>query len=232
MRVSLSPTLTGSPKQTSSFAICRNASKAFASLNSQIFITAASSVSTKCDALSAWPSKRNPTCLCSPAITAPLIVATSNLVLKRCRTLSAPEGVWAVLGNHDHYTDPELTTRALERQHIAVLNNAHTTIRRGPDSLQLSGIDDWSWNAVELGPRVLRPKRKDTDHLAFASTEQCSTWNRRSNVSLILSGHTHGGQLNFPLLGAPRVSPPKISSMRADCFAVARRSYTFRAARA
>jgi predicted MPP superfamily phosphohydrolase len=33
--------------------------------------------------------------------------------------LSAPEGVWAVLGNHDHYTDPELTTRALQRHHIA-----------------------------------------------------------------------------------------------------------------
>jgi uncharacterized protein len=31
--------------------------------------------------------------------------------------LSAPEGVWAVLGNHDHYTDRELTTRALERNH-------------------------------------------------------------------------------------------------------------------
>ena len=29
--------------------------------------------------------------------------------------LNAPEGVWAVLGNHDHYTDRELTTRALER---------------------------------------------------------------------------------------------------------------------
>ena len=30
--------------------------------------------------------------------------------------LRAPEGVWAILGNHDHYTDPELTTRALQRQ--------------------------------------------------------------------------------------------------------------------
>src|SRR4029453_9228008 len=64
-------------------------------------------------------------------------------------TLSAPEGVWAVLGNHDHSTDPELTTRALQRHHIAVLNNAHTTLQRGSDALQLSGIDDWTWNAVD-----------------------------------------------------------------------------------
>ena len=59
--------------------------------------------------------------------------------------LSAPEGVWAVLGNHDHYTDRELTTRALERNHIPVLNNSNTTLSRGPESLQLVGIDDWSW---------------------------------------------------------------------------------------
>src|SRR6186713_1354931 len=44
--------------------------------------------------------------------------------------LNASEGVWAVLGNHDHYTDPELTTRALQRHHVAVLNNANTTLRR------------------------------------------------------------------------------------------------------
>ena len=63
--------------------------------------------------------------------------------------LNAPEGVWAVLGNHDHYTDPELTTRALRRHRISVLDNAHTTLQRGPDSLQLSGIDDWTWNATD-----------------------------------------------------------------------------------
>src|SRR5947207_226680 len=63
--------------------------------------------------------------------------------------LTAPEGVWAVLGNHDHYTDPELTTRALVRNRIAVMNNANTTIRRGPDAIQLAGIDDWSWNGTD-----------------------------------------------------------------------------------
>src|SRR5207253_11015143 len=60
--------------------------------------------------------------------------------------LSAPEGVWAVLGNHDHYTDPQLTVRALKRHHINVLENANTVIRRGGDTLQLAGIGDWTWN--------------------------------------------------------------------------------------
>src|SRR5437667_1943599 len=63
--------------------------------------------------------------------------------------LIAPEGVWAVLGNHDHYTDPQLTAWALERNKIVVLNNANSRIRRGQDFLQLAGIDDWSWNQTD-----------------------------------------------------------------------------------
>jgi len=75
--------------------------------------------------------------------------------------LNAPEGVWAVLGNHDHYTDPELTTRALRRHRITVLDNFHTTLQRGPDSLQLSGIDDWTWNATDW-TRAFSGDRKST----------------------------------------------------------------------
>src|SRR3982751_1912492 len=64
-------------------------------------------------------------------------------------TLDAPEGVWAVLGNHDHYTDAQLTTRALSRARINVLGNANTLIRRGADALQLAGVDDWSWGKTD-----------------------------------------------------------------------------------
>jgi predicted MPP superfamily phosphohydrolase len=116
--------------------------------------------------------------------------------------LSAPEGVWAVLGNHDHYTDPELTTRALQRQHIAVLNNAHTTLYRGPDSIQLSGIDDWSWNATDW-VRAFSGLKPNTPTILLSHQPIVLDLAQTRNVSLILSGHTHGGQLVFPLLGAP-----------------------------
>lgn len=117
-------------------------------------------------------------------------------------TLSAPEGVWAVLGNHDHYTDPELTTRALEGHKIAVLNNAHTTLQRGPDSLQLSGIDDWSWNATDW-PRAFSGLKPKTPTILLSHQPSVLDLEQTKNVALILSGHTHGGQLKFPLLGAP-----------------------------
>jgi hypothetical protein len=117
-------------------------------------------------------------------------------------TLSAPEGVWAVLGNHDHYTDAELTTRALERNHIAVLNNAHTTLRRGSDSLQLSGIDDWTWNATDWD-RAFSGLNAKTPTILLSHQPTVLDLEQTNNVSLIISGHTHGGQLKFPFLGAP-----------------------------
>ena len=116
--------------------------------------------------------------------------------------LKAPEGVWAVLGNHDHYTDPELTTRALENAHIGVLNNANTTIRRGSDVLQLSGIDDWSWGGANW-PRALRGLDPKRPTVLLSHQPIVLDFPESQAVSLILSGHTHGGQINLPLLGRP-----------------------------
>ena len=117
-------------------------------------------------------------------------------------TLSAPEGVWAVLGNHDHYTDPELTTRALQRQHIAVLNNVNTILRRGSDAIQLSGIDDWTWNATDWA-RAFSGLKASTPTILLSHQPTVLDFEQTKDVSLILSGHTHGGQLNLPFLGAP-----------------------------
>jgi predicted MPP superfamily phosphohydrolase len=116
--------------------------------------------------------------------------------------LSAPDGVWAVLGNHDHYTDPELTTRALQRQHIAVLDNQNTTLRRGSDTIQLSGIDDWTWNATDWSKAFVGlDKRKPT--ILLSHQPSVVEFDQTQDVSLILSGHTHGGQIKLPWLGTP-----------------------------
>lgn len=117
-------------------------------------------------------------------------------------SLNAPEGVWAVLGNHDHYTDPELTTRALERNRIAVLNNANTSLRRGSDVLQLSGIDDWSWAGTNW-PRALHGLDQKRTTVLLSHQPRVLDFAEVEKVGLILSGHTHGGQINLPLIGPP-----------------------------
>ena len=117
-------------------------------------------------------------------------------------SLSAPDGVWAVLGNHDHYTDPELTTWALERQHITVLKNQNTNLKRGPDTLQLSGIDDWTWNATDW-TKAFAGLNKVVPAILLSHQPNVLEFEQTQNVSLILSGHTHGGQINLPWLGTP-----------------------------
>jgi predicted MPP superfamily phosphohydrolase len=116
--------------------------------------------------------------------------------------LTAPDGVWAVLGNHDHYTDPELTTRALERNRISVLNNANTTIRRGGEVLQLAGIDDWSWAGTDWS-KAFAGLDENRATVLLSHQPRVLDLPQAQKSSLILSGHTHGGQVSLPVLGAP-----------------------------
>lgn len=116
--------------------------------------------------------------------------------------LRAPEGVWAVLGNHDHYTDADLTERALKKQGINVLGNANTVLRRGADKLRLAGVDDWGWGKADWG-RALRGVELARPTVLLSHEPAVLDMPETSGLSLILSGHTHGGQINLPFLGAP-----------------------------
>lgn len=116
--------------------------------------------------------------------------------------LRAPEGVWAVLGNHDHYTDAELTMRALERRKINVLSNANTLVRRGADELRLAGVDDWGWGKADWS-RALGGVDRARPSVLLSHEPAVLDMPETRGVSLILSGHTHGGQIRLPFVGAP-----------------------------
>ena len=131
-------------------------------------------------------------------------------------TLEAPAGVWAVLGNHDHYTDGELTRRALVRRGIGVLDNAHTLITRGgggADALQLAGIDDWSWGYADWEKAVGKLDRTRPT-LLLSHEPQVFDLPEVAGISLILSGHTHGGQVSLPFIGAPARFLPEFKYLR------------------
>jgi len=124
-------------------------------------------------------------------------------------SLPTRDGKFAVLGNHDRWVSPKTCITKLERENISVLNNAKHTIQRGNDRLTIIGVDDY-WNGIPKMPALDNPRRANDFRLLlchnpdFASRRLASddyTW-RATEFDLALCGHTHGGQIRLPLVGA------------------------------
>ena len=113
--------------------------------------------------------------------------------------LRARYGVYAVLGNHDFRVDADAVTQALRTQRIDVLRNRHISLRFGSNSMYLIGVDDYGYGA-DLR-RAIRGVPRDAATVLLAHNPRVIHLASRHNVSLVLSGHTHGGQVNLPLLG-------------------------------
>jgi predicted MPP superfamily phosphohydrolase len=111
--------------------------------------------------------------------------------------LRARCGVYAVLGNHDFWTSPEALARALCRQGIELLRNAHTYVRRGGEALGLVGIDDLTLGEDDL-PAALRGLDRRWPILLLSHNPNILWQAVRERVALVLAGHTHGGQINIP----------------------------------
>lgn len=110
--------------------------------------------------------------------------------------LHAPHGVFAILGNHDDDRD---MPAALAEQRIEVLKDARTRIDVRGEPLELAGVRFWT-RRVEDVARVLR-NAKDTV-LLLAHDPRRLTEAAALDVPAVLSGHTHGGQVVLPGVGA------------------------------
>lgn len=110
--------------------------------------------------------------------------------------LAAPHGVFAILGNHDDDRD---MPAALAAQHIEVLRDARTRIEVRGEPLELAGVRFWTRRVEEVA-RVLR-NAKDTV-LLLAHDPRRLVEAASLNVPAVLSGHTHGGQVVLPGVGA------------------------------
>lgn len=113
--------------------------------------------------------------------------------------LRAREGVFAVLGNHDFRVDADGIAAALDRQGIEVLRNRNVMLRRRGQKFCVAGIDDFLYRA-DL-PRAMRGVSRDTPTLLLSHNPAIIEEAAELKVPLVLSGHTHGGQVRLPLIG-------------------------------
>jgi uncharacterized protein len=114
--------------------------------------------------------------------------------------LDAPLGRFAILGNHDYTYGAEEVADALEAHGIAVLNDDTRTLRHDGHAIDLVGIPDAREMRAQ-GRALLRDLSGERPTIVLAHDPD---WFRYvpSGPHLTLAGHTHGGQVRLPFVGA------------------------------
>ena len=130
---------------------------------------------------------------------------TYAAALKGFEGLKATDGVLAVLGNHDQWSNPQIIKAALEENGIQVLKNDVITIDHKGGTLQIAGVGD-VWSGEHDLNKVLQQLSGRSAAIMLAhepdfADETAAT----GKFDLQLSGHSHGGQVKIPFL--KRVTP-------------------------
>ncbi len=126
-------------------------------------------------------------------------------LMQELSRLRAPSGVVAVLGNHDHSRNAAPIMRdGLRRAGIADLTNTNLPLRRNGETFFISGVGDL-WRERQKLTDALRGVRGVESSLLLSHNPDYVESIQDERVGLMLSGHTHGGQCVFPIIGAPIV---------------------------
>jgi uncharacterized protein len=118
--------------------------------------------------------------------------------------LSAPLGVFGVLGNHDHWHGAAETSEAFRDSGIHELTNSGIFLVRGEQRLRIAGVGDL-WEDTQDITAALGDTKPNETAILLSHNPDYAEQISDSRVGLVLSGHTHGGQVVLPVVGAPFV---------------------------
>ena len=114
--------------------------------------------------------------------------------------LKARWGMFAVLGNHDEFSDPRVITDTLIQGGFRVLENSALPLERDGGRLWLAGVRDVIAQKADL-KRALQAVPAGEALVLLAHEPDFADTVQRYPVDLQLSGHSHGGQVCSPLIG-------------------------------
>jgi uncharacterized protein len=115
------------------------------------------------------------------------------------RRLSAPMGVFAVLGNHDHSHHAKEIEKAFRAVEIPLLEDRAVAMVSGQCRFWLVGLSDF-WEGARRYNAVLSKLPRGASVMAFTHNPDLFPL-IPDNVSITFAGHTHGGQVYLPIVG-------------------------------
>lgn len=139
-----------------------------------------------------------------------------STIAENLRGLTAPLGVYAVLGNHDGWHSDRSVGDALRNVGIRVLENEIAVVERNGSKLRILGLrdhmkltPDWKKLSAELRDLIAAgPDEGDIvvlEHSPDVLPMITGDLSISKDLRLIIAGHTHGGQVWFPIFGTPIV---------------------------
>lgn len=132
--------------------------------------------------------------LIGDAVTAAASAEPCAQLLKK---MQAPHGLWAVMGNHDAFSDPRRVTGALSAEGVQVLANLSTPVESNGARFWLAGVEDVVKRSADLNAALHRVPSGEPVVL-LAHEPDYADYVARYPVDLQFSGHSHGGQVRFP----------------------------------
>ncbi len=134
------------------------------------------------------------------------------------RELSAPHGVYFVTGNHEYFHDLKGWLHLLGEFGIRVLRNERVSVKRHGECFDLAGVDDHDGGRIapDHGPdltKALRGRDPGKALVLLAHQPRIIEEAARHEVGLVLSGHTHGGQI-WPFSYLVYLQQPYVRGLR------------------
>ncbi|GIP34565.1 metallophosphoesterase [Paenibacillus sp. J2TS4] len=119
--------------------------------------------------------------------------------------LKAPDGKYAVLGNHDYIDSAKRTSQLWNEAGFLCLHNEAVSVERNGARLWIAGVDDLVKGKPNL-TQALRSADPSEFTLLLSHCPDLADEAVLYPVDLQLSGHSHGGQVRVPMIG-PLVTP-------------------------
>ncbi|MBZ0298693.1 MAG: metallophosphoesterase [Anaerolineae bacterium] len=135
------------------------------------------------------------------------VAALGPMLIEPLREFAAPDGVVGVLGNHDFWTDAAAVRRILEQSDVLDVSNGVTTVHRDGESLHIAGVDTLWYHQDRLDLVLDQLPDEGAAILLAHEPDFADISGPTGRFDLQLSGHTHGGQINLPLVGPPFLPP-------------------------